>query len=127
MNIWGNVVGNLSPKANWNQEDSTKADYVIGRDAVNAAIKKAQGDAEKARHKRVQVVLLANTWVNKAQTVDAAGVTADNTVFVDYPKTSKLEADYAGVAADSQSDGKITFTCEAVPATDITVNLAIFD
>ena len=31
MIICGNVAGNLSPSANWNQQDPSKADYIRGR------------------------------------------------------------------------------------------------
>ena len=32
MIIYGNVAGNLSPSANWNQQDPSRADYIRGRE-----------------------------------------------------------------------------------------------
>ena len=46
MIIRGNTVGTTMPRANWNQTDTKKADYVIGKDAVDASIKKAQATAD---------------------------------------------------------------------------------
>ena len=48
MIIKGNTVGTPTPRANWNQNDPKKADYVIGKDAVDAAIKSAQDTANAA-------------------------------------------------------------------------------
>lgn len=46
MSIWGNVVGNVSTRANWNQEDPTKSDYIIGKETVMGAIQEAANGAE---------------------------------------------------------------------------------
>ena len=40
--IRGNTVGSLAQRANWNQEDPRMADYIIGRETVNAAMAQAQ-------------------------------------------------------------------------------------
>ena len=42
MIIRGNTVGTTMPRANWNQADPKKADYVVGKETVDAAIQKAQ-------------------------------------------------------------------------------------
>ena len=46
MKIRGNTVGTTMPRANWNQTDPKKADYVIGKEAADAAIEKAQETAD---------------------------------------------------------------------------------
>ena len=49
MIIRGNTVGTTMPRANWNQDDPKKADYVVGKEAVDAAIQKAQETADGAK------------------------------------------------------------------------------
>ena len=34
MKIRGNTVGTTMPRANWNQDDPKKADYIIGKESV---------------------------------------------------------------------------------------------
>ena len=73
------------------------------------------------------VTLAANSWSSNKQTVSVTGVTADNTVI-----PSPAPASYAvyaenGVYCSAQAAGKLTFTCESVPSSAITVNLAVFE
>lgn len=46
MIVRGNTVGTTMPRSNWNQTDPKKADYVIGKEAVDASIRKAQEAAD---------------------------------------------------------------------------------
>ena len=48
MIIKGNTVGTTAPRSNWNQNDPKKVDYIIGKDAVDAAIAAAQATADNA-------------------------------------------------------------------------------
>lgn len=45
MIVKGNTVGNLSPRADWGQEDPLQADFIRGREQVTAALEQA------ARHR----------------------------------------------------------------------------
>lgn len=47
MKIIGNPVGTTMPRSNWNQTDPKKADYIKGKEDVDAAIKKAQDTADE--------------------------------------------------------------------------------
>jgi hypothetical protein len=136
MKIIGNTVGNVSPNANWNQSDPTKADYIIGKEDVDAAIMSAQDTANQAQdtadqaqvqHKSGRIVLSASGWENKTQTVSVDGVTEDNDVFMSYAKESKEDAEYAEILIYAQSENKLTFTCDTTPTVDIVVHVAIFD
>lgn len=79
MKIKGNTVGTTMPRANWNQTDPKKADYVVGKDAVDAAIKKAQDTADNHGKDKVnphgvtaeQVGARPNTWMPTASDVGA--------------------------------------------------------
>ena len=41
MIIRGNTVGNLSPRADWGQNDPLQADFIRGREPVTAALEQA--------------------------------------------------------------------------------------
>ena len=42
MSIKGNLVGNVSPRTNWNQTDSARADYLVGREKIVESIADAK-------------------------------------------------------------------------------------
>lgn len=72
------------------------------------------------------VTLSANAWSSNAQTVSCSAVTASNTVFVS--PTPASAGDYADseIVCTAQGAGTLTFGCEDVPASAITVNVAVF-
>lgn len=79
MKIKGNTVGTTVPRANWNQTDPQKADYIKGKEDVDAAIKKAQ-DAVDAHGKdkanphgvtAEQIGARPDTWMPTAEQVGA--------------------------------------------------------
>ena len=75
MIIRGNTVGTTTPRSNWNQNDPTKADYVIGHEAVDAAIAAAQETANNG----VTAAGNAQTAADNAQTAaDNAQTAAEN-------------------------------------------------
>ena len=79
MSIMGNTVGTTMPRANWDQTDPKKADYIKGKEAVDAAIKKAQetadnhGKNEKNPHgvTAEQVGARPDDWMPTAEDVGA--------------------------------------------------------
>lgn len=79
MKINGNTVGTTMPRANWNQTDPKKADYVVGKEAVDASIKKAQETADNHGKDKVnphgvtaeQVGARPDTWMPTASDVGA--------------------------------------------------------
>ena len=75
MIIRGNTVGTTTPRSNWNQNDPKKVDYVIGKEAVDAAILAAQETANNG----VTAAGNAQTAADNAQTAaDNAQTAADN-------------------------------------------------
>ena len=46
MIIRGNTVGTTMPRANWNQQDAHKADFIRGKETVEAAITAAAAAAQ---------------------------------------------------------------------------------
>ena len=73
------------------------------------------------------VSLTTAWWSSKTQTVTATGVTASNTVIVS-PAPANIQ-DYANawIYASAQGSGTLTFTCEEVPTSAITVNVLIMN
>lgn len=67
MIIRGNTVGTTMPRANWNQDDPKKGDYIIGKEAVDEAIATARKNADNAQA----------TADNAQTTADNAQATAD--------------------------------------------------
>ena len=97
---------------------------------ANAAAGKAQSTADsKTDLLALSITLSAGGWANNLQTVDAAGVTADKErchVIPCTPDSANNELYYNnGLCCEDQLDGKVTFSCKEVPASDVTVNLLV--
>lgn len=78
-----------------------------------------------AIYSSIAVNLAVADWAEHSQTVDAAGVTANNVVVV---SPSPLYHDLytkSGVKCLSQASGKLTFTCKLTPEDPIVVNVLI--
>lgn len=73
------------------------------------------------------VLLTAAGWADKAQTVTANGVTADNTVVVSPAPASYTAYADGAVRCTAQGSNSLTFTCDDVPAGDITVNVTVIN
>jgi hypothetical protein len=135
MIIKGNSVGCV--RSNWNQNDPSQADFIVGKEAVDSAIVEAKENAEQAKSTAsrkadllaLSITLSAGGWANNLQTVDAAGVTADKErchVIPCTPDSANNELYYNnGLCCEDQLDGKVTFSCKEVPASDVTVNLLV--
>ena len=97
---------------------------------ANAAAGKAQSTADsKTDLLALSITLSAGGWANNLQTVDAAGVTADKErchVIPCTPDSANNELYYNnGLCCEDQLEGKVTFSCKEVPASDVTVNLLV--
>lgn len=73
------------------------------------------------------VLLTAAGWADKAQTVTANGVTADNTVVISPAPGSYTVYGDGAVRCIAQGNNSLTFTCDDVPTTDITVNVTVIN
>ena len=70
--------------------------------------------------------LTVNDWSSNTQTVNVAGVTANNLVQVAPAPSSNSDYVSGGVLCTAQGSGTLTFTCTATPTNAITVNVVIF-
>ena len=69
--------------------------------------------------------LTTNGWSNNTQTVNVTGVTASNDIIVSTAPASKDDYTSAGIFCTAQAAGTLTFTCDTVPTSAITVNVLI--
>ena len=69
--------------------------------------------------------LLDSGWSSNSQTVNVTGVTASNNVIVSAAPASQSDYSACGIICTAQGAGTLTFTCDTVPATSITVNVLI--
>ncbi len=75
--------------------------------------------------KTVSATISSTTWTSNSQDVTIDGVTPTCLVFVEPNYNSQTEYYNCGVVCTSQDTNKLTFKCNAVPTTDITVNVSI--
>lgn len=64
-------------------------------------------------------------WSGNSQTVNVTGVTASNNVIVAAAPASQSDYSACGIICTAQGAGTLTFTCDSVPTTGITVNVLI--
>ena len=77
--------------------------------------------------KSTATATLTTTWSSKTQTVSVTGVTASNTVVVTpAPASYNAYCEY-GVYCSAQASGTLTFTCDEVPTSSLTVNVLILN
>ena len=140
MIIKGNTVGTTMPRANWDQEDPKKADYIKGRDVVNKVLEDASNHildednphgvtpeqiGAQEQHIHFVVSLPTSGWSNNSQTVTANHVTANNTLIVASAPENYDAYSKAGVYCSAQAVGSLTFTCKSVPTANLNANVMI--
>ena len=86
-----------------------------------------QLNAKQAKHATVSVTLNASGWSNKSQTITVNGVTASNTVIVGPAPTSVDLYGNAGIICTAQAANSLSFSCNIVPTSNITVNVIILN
>ena len=84
-------------------------------------------DSNAASKSSITASLTTAGWSNKTQTVSVTGVTASNDVVVSAAPSSVSAYSEAGIVCTAQAAGTLTFTCETVPSSAITVNVLILN
>lgn len=69
--------------------------------------------------------LAVNDWSSNTQTVSVTGVTSSNNVIVSAAPASQADYTAAGVICTSQGAGTLSFSCQTVPSSALTVNVLI--
>lgn len=80
-------------------------------------------DARITSLSQISVSLTTSGWSSKTQSVTATGVTANSIIVVSPAPASFLEYAENVVRATSQTTNSITFTCDEVPSSALTVNV----
>lgn len=95
-----------------------------GNGGVSAA---AHGVDYQLPVKTATVTLSASGWSENAQTASVADVAADSIVVVAPAPASRKAYIEADVYCSAQGNGTLTFACEDVPSTALTVNVQIIN
>lgn len=72
---------------------------------------------------QISVSLTVNGWSSKSQSVTATGVTANSILVVSPAPASFSEYAASGVRATAQTSNSVTFACDEVPSSALTVNV----
>lgn len=94
---------------------------------ANGAVTPEKTTGVQRQHTETTATLAAAGWTSKTQTVSVAGVTASNLIFASPQADSWTGARDSGVRCTGQGAGTLTFTCEDVPTTALSYNVAIFN
>lgn len=110
-----------------NKNEVYSKDDVYTKTEVDDNVSTLQGniDLKQDKHSAIAVTLPSSGWSNKTITVTAEGVTADNTVIVSPDPASFLVYGASGVYCSAQAENSLTFTCNNVPSSNLTVNVVI--
>lgn len=130
MTIFGSLTGGFAPNPSWNQTDETKPDYIIGHEAVDAAIASAKAAAAAAEEKKLQfvnTVVAASAFQKDATTenfpfrakVLLEGVTGDMIPEVFFSVADASSGNFAA-AAESAAGGIYIYAADA-PEADVTI------
>lgn len=74
------------------------------------------------------IVLSISNWIDMSQTVNVSGVTKDETkcqVIISPSILTETEYCDAEIKCIKQGSGMLTFSCQSIPSTDITVNVIV--
>lgn len=71
--------------------------------------------------------LVVANWSSNTQTVNVTGVTASNNVIVAPAPASQADYTAAGIICTAQANNSLTFSCQTVPTSAITVNVLILN
>lgn len=71
--------------------------------------------------------LLASGWSssNKSQTINVAVVTTTDDIIVTYAPSSHDAYVNAGIYCSAQGNGTLTFKCNKIPTSNVTVNIML--
>jgi hypothetical protein len=98
---------------------------VINSGSDSAAVLDFGFPATNVSARALTLNLPASGWTNKAQTIQADGVSTESTIIVTYAPASKSLWQQANISASSQADGTLTFVCDYTPTEDITANALV--
>lgn len=106
-----------------NRYNGTDYDTLLPTPATHASTHKAEGIDPVTANKTASLTVAG--WSNNKQTVTVQGVTASTSVVVSPNANSFTAYGESGVYCSAQAVNSLTFSCESVPTTALTVNVLI--
>lgn len=106
-----------------NRYNGTDYDTLLPTPATHANTHKADGTDPVTANKTASLTVAG--WSNNEQTVAVQGVTTNSSVIVSPDANSFTAYGEAGIYCSAQAANSLTFTCESVPTTALTVNVLI--
>ena len=82
-------------------------------------------NGKQAQHGTLSLSIATTAWSNKTVNITATGVTTSNTVIISPAPASITAWGDAGIKCTAQASNSLTFTCEEVPTSAISVNVVI--
>lgn len=110
-------------------EDAIR-DGAVSDDKLSAALQAIIATIiDKAIFKQVSATLLSSAWTNNQQTVTATGVTSTNAVIACGGEDTDSHKAWSNndIWCVSQGSNSLTFACNTVPSSNVTVNVLILD
>ena len=102
-------------------------DSVGTNQIINGSVTPAKTTGLQKQHTALTVTVPAITTAGGTQTVNATGVTAENTVLVSPDSSSWVRFRDCGVRCSGQGAGTLTFTAESASNEALDVNVLILD
>lgn len=105
------------------------ADELVDIDVINANYDSIDSNLTSIEGKlgaSAQVTISSSSWSDNKTVADVPIVKSSNNVFVSCVSDYKDVCSECGIKATQQSDGKLTFTCESVPSSDVVFNIIAF-
>ena len=105
--------------------NNTAQTFCVGFQNNNYRVLDSDGTIPTARLTKVNttITLTAAGWSSNTQTVSVTGMTADGVVMVSPAPADQSAYTSAGILCTAQAAGSLTFTCDTVPAGDLSVNV----
>lgn len=123
------LLGKLETKAD---ETHAERHAAQGADPITVSTGNLSDDcvtrpklAAGSTHTVLTLTLSPTGWAEKQQTVTAVGLTGDSTLIVAPAPDSHEEYCDAGIHATAQGADSLTFACDNVPQTALTVNVGV--
>ena len=116
----------------WDNVKTTLTNHTESIGTIQSSLSTVEGEVaslntdiltKNGKLNAVTVTLIAEGWVDNAQTVSASNVTADNIVWVSPAPASFIAYGKASIRGTAQGEGTLTFTCTKLPTENISVEV----
>lgn len=89
MSIRGNTVGTLMPRTNYNQTDSSKPDYLVGKDSLDEKIAESKKAGTDAQYTANQALNVGNNALQRSGGKMTGDIDMDGRHILNLPEPSQ--------------------------------------